>query len=135
MTRFPFCLALVHAVSNPGAFYSTSRLALQTANAKAAVATIGRQIEFFAASTNDEIDAAFANMVQWRADAAAVIRIVQGMSSWRSNPLLRRWSSAELERLWLGPFLLEISIRRWRSPRVSTFQRTGRCAFAGPSLI
>jgi hypothetical protein len=32
---------------------------LQTANAKAAVATIGRQIEVFAASTNDEIDAAF----------------------------------------------------------------------------
>ena len=71
MTRFPFCLALVHAVSNPGAFYSTSRLALQTANAKAAVATIGR---------HDEIDAAFANMVQWRADAAAVIRIVRAIS-------------------------------------------------------
>jgi hypothetical protein len=53
---------------------------LQTANAKAAVATIGRQIEFFAASTNDEIDAAFANMVQWRADAAAVIRIVRAIS-------------------------------------------------------
>jgi len=134
MTRFPFCLALVHAVSNPGAFYSTSRLALQTANAKAAVATIGRQIEFFAASTNDEIDAAFANMVQWRADAAAVIRIVQGMSSWRSNLLLRRWSSAELERLWLGPFLLEISIRRWALAARFNI-RTGRCAFAGPSLI
>ena len=41
----------------------------QIADAQSAVAAIGREIEIFAASTNDEIDVAFAKMVQWRAEA------------------------------------------------------------------
>ena len=40
-----------------------------TANAQAAASTIGLQIEVFTASTSGEIDAAFASMVQKRADA------------------------------------------------------------------
>jgi putative ABC transport system substrate-binding protein len=44
----------------------------QTAGAKAAVATLGRQIEVFTASTNDEIDSAFARIVQWRAEALLI---------------------------------------------------------------
>jgi putative tryptophan/tyrosine transport system substrate-binding protein len=43
-----------------------------TADAQAAAATIGRQIEVFTASTNDEIDVAFASLVQKRADALLV---------------------------------------------------------------
>jgi hypothetical protein len=54
---------------------------LQTANAKAGVATIGRQIEVFAVSKDDEIDAAFrehgAMAFSMR---AAVIRIVRAIS-------------------------------------------------------
>jgi putative ABC transport system substrate-binding protein len=42
-----------------------------TAYAQAA-STIGRQIEVFTASTNGEIDAAFASMVQKRADALLI---------------------------------------------------------------
>jgi putative ABC transport system substrate-binding protein len=52
---------------NPG-----SSVALQTADAQAAVAALGRQIEVFAASTNDEIDMAFGRMVQWRAEALLI---------------------------------------------------------------
>jgi len=43
-----------------------------TAHAQAAASTIGQQIEIFTAETNDEIDAAFASMVQKRADALLV---------------------------------------------------------------
>jgi ABC-type uncharacterized transport system substrate-binding protein len=39
---------------------------------QAAAATIGRQIEVFTASTNRDIDAAFASLVQKRADALLV---------------------------------------------------------------
>jgi putative ABC transport system substrate-binding protein len=41
-------------------------------DARAAAAAIGRQIEVLAASTNGEIDAAFASLVQKRADALLV---------------------------------------------------------------
>jgi putative ABC transport system substrate-binding protein len=43
-----------------------------TANAQAVASTIGRQIEVFTASTNGEIDAAFASMVQKRAEALLI---------------------------------------------------------------
>src|SRR5205085_9889632 len=43
-----------------------------TAHAQAAASTIGRQIEVFTASTSGEIDAAFASMVQKRADALLI---------------------------------------------------------------
>jgi putative tryptophan/tyrosine transport system substrate-binding protein len=43
-----------------------------TAHAQATASTIGRQIEVFAASTNGEIDAAFAGMVQKRSDALLI---------------------------------------------------------------
>jgi putative ABC transport system substrate-binding protein len=43
-----------------------------TADAQAAAATVGRQVEVFTASTNGEIDAAFANMVQWRVEALLI---------------------------------------------------------------
>jgi putative tryptophan/tyrosine transport system substrate-binding protein len=43
-----------------------------TADAQAAASTIGRQIEVFTASTNGEIDAAFASLVQKRADALLI---------------------------------------------------------------
>jgi putative ABC transport system substrate-binding protein len=42
------------------------------ANAKAVAAAIGCRIEFFAAGTNEEIGAAFARMVQWRAEALLI---------------------------------------------------------------
>jgi len=52
---------------------SNSRdVADQTARAKAAVTTLGRQIEVFTAGTNDEIDSAFARMVQSRAEALLI---------------------------------------------------------------
>jgi putative tryptophan/tyrosine transport system substrate-binding protein len=43
-----------------------------TADARAAASTIGRQIEVFTASNNGEIDAAFASIVQKRADALLI---------------------------------------------------------------
>jgi putative ABC transport system substrate-binding protein len=43
-----------------------------TAQAQATASTIGRQIEIFTASTSGEIDAAFASMVQKRADALLI---------------------------------------------------------------
>jgi putative tryptophan/tyrosine transport system substrate-binding protein len=43
-----------------------------TADARAAAAAIGRQIDVFTASTNGEIDAAFATIVQERADALLI---------------------------------------------------------------
>ena len=46
--------------------------ASETADAQAAAATIGRQIEVFTASTDREIDAAFESMVQKRADALLI---------------------------------------------------------------
>src|SRR5262245_47991008 len=42
------------------------------AAAQAAAAGLGVQVESFAASNNRDIDAAFANLVQWRADALVV---------------------------------------------------------------
>ena len=51
---------------NPGV---PTTAASVTANAQAAASTIGLQIEVFTASTSGEIDAAFASMVQKRADA------------------------------------------------------------------
>jgi putative tryptophan/tyrosine transport system substrate-binding protein len=42
------------------------------AEAQAAAATIGLQVEAFTARTDREIDAAFASLVQWRADALVV---------------------------------------------------------------
>jgi putative ABC transport system substrate-binding protein len=48
------------------------RTASVTADAQAAASTIGRQIEVFTASTNGEIDAAFASLVQKRADALLI---------------------------------------------------------------
>jgi putative tryptophan/tyrosine transport system substrate-binding protein len=45
---------------------------MEMADARAAVATIGRDIEVFTASTNDEIKSAFANMMQWRAEALLI---------------------------------------------------------------
>ena len=53
---------------NPG----SPRLRSVTADAQAAASTIGRQIEVFTASTNGEIDAAFASIVQKRADALLI---------------------------------------------------------------
>jgi putative tryptophan/tyrosine transport system substrate-binding protein len=44
-----------------------------TTTLQAAAAAIDRQIEFFAASTNRDIDAAFASVVQKRADALLVL--------------------------------------------------------------
>jgi putative tryptophan/tyrosine transport system substrate-binding protein len=41
-------------------------------DAHAAASAIGRPIEIFTASTNREIDAAFASLVQWRADALLI---------------------------------------------------------------
>jgi putative tryptophan/tyrosine transport system substrate-binding protein len=46
--------------------------AAQTADAQAAASAIGRQIEIFAATTEDEIDKAIASMVQWRAEALLI---------------------------------------------------------------
>lgn len=46
--------------------------AAMTADALAATAAIGRHIEVFAASNNHEIDAAFANIVEKRADALLI---------------------------------------------------------------
>ena len=40
---------------------------------QAAASTIGRQVEFFSASNNREIDAAFANLVRKRPDALLVV--------------------------------------------------------------
>jgi ABC-type uncharacterized transport system substrate-binding protein len=54
---------------NPGNQRVASAL---TADAQAAAAAIGRQIEIFTASTNREIDAAFASIVQKRADALLI---------------------------------------------------------------
>jgi putative ABC transport system substrate-binding protein len=51
---------------NPRGFAS------EVADATAAVASIGRQIEIFKAGDNNEIDAAFAKIVQWRADALLI---------------------------------------------------------------
>ena len=54
---------------NPG---NPRAVASQTAQAQAAIASIGRQLEVFTASTNDEIDTAFASMLQWRAEALLI---------------------------------------------------------------
>jgi putative ABC transport system substrate-binding protein len=43
-----------------------------TADAQTAASTLGRQIEFFAATTSGEIDAAFASMMQKRVDALLI---------------------------------------------------------------
>jgi hypothetical protein len=43
-----------------------------TADAQEAAATVGRQVEVLTASTNGEIDAAFANMVKWPAEALLI---------------------------------------------------------------
>jgi putative ABC transport system substrate-binding protein len=47
-------------------------LASDSASATAAASAIGCQVEFFTARTNEDIDAAFARMVQWRAEALLV---------------------------------------------------------------
>jgi ABC-type uncharacterized transport system substrate-binding protein len=47
-------------------------IASVTADVQAAASTFGRQIEIFTASTNDEIDAAFASLVQKQADALLI---------------------------------------------------------------
>jgi putative ABC transport system substrate-binding protein len=47
-------------------------VATVTANAQAAASSIGRQIDVFTAGTNGEIDAAFASLVQKRADALLI---------------------------------------------------------------
>jgi putative tryptophan/tyrosine transport system substrate-binding protein len=44
----------------------------ETADARAAAATIGRELQIFTASTNAEIDSAFANLVQRRVEAVIV---------------------------------------------------------------
>jgi putative ABC transport system substrate-binding protein len=44
----------------------------ETIDARAAVATIRRDIEVFTAGNNDEIKSAFANMMQWRAEALLI---------------------------------------------------------------
>jgi ABC-type uncharacterized transport system substrate-binding protein len=54
---------------NPGNPHSSASL---RADAEAAAAALGRQIEVFTASTNDEIDAAFASMLRWRAEALLI---------------------------------------------------------------
>jgi putative ABC transport system substrate-binding protein len=54
---------------NPG---NTTNLASLTEDVQAAASTVGRQIEVFRASTDREIDAAFASMVQRRADALVI---------------------------------------------------------------
>jgi putative tryptophan/tyrosine transport system substrate-binding protein len=54
---------------NPGIPRTASSV---TANAQAAASAIGLQIEVFAASTNGEIDAAFASMVQKRVEALLI---------------------------------------------------------------
>lgn len=51
---------------------SNPNVASVTADAQAAASTFGGQTEVFAASTNDEIDAAFASLVQKRADALLI---------------------------------------------------------------
>ena len=72
-------LALLHALLpaatrfavlvNPG---NPRTFAAVTSDAQAAASAIGRQIEVFTAGTNDEIDAAFASLVQQRAEALVV---------------------------------------------------------------
>ena len=62
-SRFAFLI-------NPSA--NKNVVSSQTANAKAAIAAIGRQLEIFNASTNDEIDSGFASMLQWRAEALVI---------------------------------------------------------------
>jgi len=54
---------------NPG---DSSNLASLTEDVQAAASTVGRQIEAFSASTDREIDAAFASMVQKQADALVI---------------------------------------------------------------
>jgi putative ABC transport system substrate-binding protein len=54
------------------AFSGTADLGAQIADMTAAAASIGRQAEVLTASTNSEIDAAFAAMVQKRCDAVVV---------------------------------------------------------------
>ena len=44
----------------------------QIADAQETAVAIGRQIEIFTATTTDEIDAAFAQMVAWRADVVVI---------------------------------------------------------------
>jgi putative tryptophan/tyrosine transport system substrate-binding protein len=44
----------------------------QVSDAQQAAAAIGRQIEIFTATNNDEIDAAFAQMLAWRAEALLI---------------------------------------------------------------
>jgi putative tryptophan/tyrosine transport system substrate-binding protein len=56
---------------NPG-FPSTAQSASMIAVAQAAALTIGRHVEAFYASIDHEIDAAFADMVQRRADALLI---------------------------------------------------------------
>jgi putative ABC transport system substrate-binding protein len=58
--------ALLAIPNNPSGFAS------QVADATAAIASIRGEIEVFKASNNDEIDAAFAKIVQWRAEALLI---------------------------------------------------------------
>jgi putative tryptophan/tyrosine transport system substrate-binding protein len=57
---------------NPTSFATTSDMEREIAVLRAAAAAIGRQIEVLTASTNHDIDVAFANLVQKRADALFV---------------------------------------------------------------
>jgi len=52
---------------NPG-----SSVAVQIADAQAVADILGQQIKIFTATTNDEIDTAFAEMAQWRAEALLI---------------------------------------------------------------
>jgi putative ABC transport system substrate-binding protein len=61
--------ARIAVLVNPGVPRTAASV---TAHAQASASTIGRQIEVFTASTSGEIDAAFASMVQKRADALLI---------------------------------------------------------------
>ena len=52
--------------------FNPSAVAPQVADAQAAAAAIGLQIEVFPASSNNEIDSAFARMADWRAQALLI---------------------------------------------------------------